>query len=134
MGQTIEQGIEERVVLDTSICIEVIKKRQRGVSISEQISDKEIFLASVGLFELLLRRTNLEAVEGLASRVNILGFDEAVARKAAEVKKELNANGTPIGLSDIFIAATAIVNGCSLATLNIKDFSRIKGLKLVRLR
>ena len=133
MGQAPEQGVEERVVLDTSVCIEVIKNRQLGISISEQILDKEIFLASVSLFELLLRRTNLLAVEELVNRVNLLGFDEKTARKAAEIAKELNASGTPIEVKDIFIAATAIANNCALATLNTKDFSKIKGLKLVRL-
>lgn len=133
MGQAPEQGIEERVVLDTSVCIEIIKKRQRGVSISNLLLTSEVFLASISLFELLLRRTNLEAVEELLRKVNLLGFDEGSARKAAEVKKELNANGTPIELSDIFIAATAMANNCALATFNVKDFSRIKGLKLVRL-
>ncbi|MBI2550540.1 type II toxin-antitoxin system VapC family toxin [Candidatus Woesearchaeota archaeon] len=133
MGQAIEQGIEKRVALDTSVCIELIKKRQRAIHVIEQISDKEIFLSSVGLFELLLRRTNLEAVEELIKRVNLLMLDEAAARKSAEIRKELNSQGTPIELRDIFIAATAMVNGCSLATLNVKDFSRIKGLKLVKI-
>ena len=75
----------ENIALDTSVCIEIIKNKQRGISISEQISGNEIFLASVGLFELLLRRTNLEAVEELASRVNLLAFDEKAARKASDI-------------------------------------------------
>ncbi|HLD97460.1 MAG TPA: type II toxin-antitoxin system VapC family toxin [Candidatus Nanoarchaeia archaeon] len=132
MGQTPGQGIAERVVLDTSVCIEIIKNRQRGISIANQLFTSEVFLASISTFELLLRRTNLGAVEELLREVNLLGFDEKSARKAAEVKKELNANGTPIGLSDIFIAAIALANGCALATLNVKDFSKIKGLKLLK--
>ena len=66
----------ENVALDTSVGIEIIKNNQNGVSVSEQISGNEIFLPSVGLFELLLRKTNLEAVEELANRVNLLAFDE----------------------------------------------------------
>ena len=124
----------ENVALDTSACIEIIKNKQRGISISEQISGNEIFLASVGMFELLLRRTNLEAIEELAGRVNLLTFDEKAARKASDIAKELSSKGKMIGSLDIFIAATALANNCALATLNVKDFSRIKGLKLVKLR
>ena len=123
----------EKIALDTSVCIEVMKNRQDGDDLVEQFLGKEIFLASVGLFELLLRHTNLEIVEKLATRVNLLTFDESAARKAAEIFKELKSNGNIIGSNDIFIAATAIVNDCALATLNVKDFSRIKGLKLVKL-
>ena len=123
----------ENVALDTSVCIDIIKNKQHGIGISEQISGNQIFLSSVGLFELLLRRTNLEAVEKLASRVNLLAFDEKAARKASEIAKELGSKGETVGSLDIFIAATAIVNNCALATLNLKDFSRIKGLKLVKI-
>ncbi len=124
----------ENVALDTSVCIEIIKNKQHGISISEQISGNEIFLASVSLFELLLRKTNLEAVGMFAARMKLLDFDEKAARKASDIAKELGSKGEAVGLLDIFIAATAIVNNCALATLNTKDFSRIKGLKLVRLR
>jgi len=37
----------------------------------------------------------------------------------------------PIELADAGIAATAIVNGCELFTLNKKDFKGIEGLKLI---
>lgn len=123
----------ENVALDTSVCVEIIKSRQLGIGIVDQISYSEIFLPSICLFELLLRRTNLEAVEGLINRVNLIGFDENAARKASDISKELQSKGNIIGTNDIFIAATAIVNNCALATLNVKDFSRIKGLKLVKI-
>lgn len=122
----------ENVALDTSVCIDIIRNKQHGIELSEQISGNQIFLPSVGLFELLLRRTNLEAVEELASRVDLLPFDEKAARKASEIAKELGSKGEPVGSLDIFIAATAIVNNCALATLNVKDFSRIRGLRLVK--
>ncbi len=122
----------ENVALDTSVCIDIIRNKQHGIELSEQISGNQIFLPSVGLFELLLRRTNLEAVEELVTRVNLLAFDEKAARKASEIAKELSGKGEPVGSLDIFIAATAIVNNCALATLNVKDFSRIRGLRLVK--
>ncbi len=123
----------EKVALDTSVCVELMKNRQRGNILVEQFSDKDIFLTSVGLFELLLRSTNLEIVEKMATRFNLLIFNEPAARKAAEIFKELKSSGNIIGSNDIFIAATAIANNCALATLNWKDFSKVKGLRLVKI-
>lgn len=123
----------ERVALDTSVCIEIMKNKQRGIDISDKIAGDELFLPSVSLFELLMRCTSMEAVEELAGRANILAFEEKAARKAGSIAKELRNKGQPIGINDVFIAATAMANDCALATLDLKDFSKIKGLKLVRL-
>lgn len=123
----------QKICLDTSVAIEVMNKKQRGIDIGETLGEREICIASVSLFELLLRKTNLEAVELFMERVELLNFDGIAARKASEIDKELEKNGTPIGFRDVFIAATALVNDCALATLNVKDFSRIKGLRLIKL-
>ncbi len=40
---------------------------------------------------------------------------------------------TPIQFADAAIAATAIINGAELYTLNKKDFEKIPGLLLYRL-
>ena len=94
----------------------------------------EAFLSSVTLFELMLRASKLEETETFVSTFEILKFDEKAARIAGQIEKDLKGRGILISREDIFIAATAIVNNCALATLNVKDFSRIKGLKLVKLQ
>ena len=52
---------------------------------------------------------------------------------ASEIKARLVAQGTPIGArdGDIFIAAHCLVNGYTLVTDNVSDFSRIGGLSIV---
>ena len=84
-------------------------------------------------FELLLRSHNLADVKELIQKTKILDFTKEAAEAASEIEKDLKGIGVLISREDIFIAATAIANDCALATLNIKDFSRIKGLKLVKL-
>ncbi len=96
--------------------------------------DAYSYLSTVTTFELFMRINNLEPVEALISEFQLLNFDEKSARKASEIALELKQKGTPIEAADLFIAATAIANNCALATLNVRDFSRIKGLKLVKLR
>ncbi len=53
--------------------------------------------------------------------------------KAIEIYIQLH-KGKQIEDDDIFIAATAIVNDCTLVTANIKHFERVEGLKLINWR
>ncbi len=59
----------------------------------------------------------------------LLPLDYAIFAKAAKIHVSLR-RGQQIEDNDIYIAATAIVNGCTLVTANDKHFSRIDGLKV----
>ena len=124
--------MEEKVCFDTSVCIEIVKNRIDKPL--ERVMNSSAFLSSVTVFELMLRTYNIDAMRLFISTFEILAFDEVAARKASELEKMLSKEGNIISREDIFIAATAMVNNCALATLNAKDFSKINGLKLVRLR
>jgi tRNA(fMet)-specific endonuclease VapC len=62
--------------------------------------------------------------------VNIVPFDAAAARSAAGIRAKLEKRGDPTGLYDVFIAASAMANNCTLVTHNQKEFERVKGLKI----
>ncbi|MBI2144765.1 type II toxin-antitoxin system VapC family toxin [Candidatus Woesearchaeota archaeon] len=124
--------IMEKICLDISVCIDLIK-RGNDEALSS-FSAAEAFLSSMTLFELRLRTRNLEEAELFISAFEILAFDKKAAEEASNIEKDLKERGALIGRQDIFIAATAMVNNCALATLKVKDFSRIKGLKLVKLQ
>ena len=123
----------ERVALDTSACIELFKGNPLIASFMQKSPSLKPCLPSVAFFELMLRTYRIEDVEAFASQAELLSFDESAARKSAEISKELGSYSEIVGSRDIFIAATAIVNGCALVTFNTKHFSRIKGLKLVKI-
>ncbi len=123
----------EQICLDTSICIELVKRNSAVVRFIEEFSEETAFLPSVTAFELLLRSHNLGDVEELIQKTRILDFTMEAAEEASNIEKDLKRRGAMISREDIFIAATALVNNCALATLNVKDFSKIKGLKLVKL-
>lgn len=53
--------------------------------------------------------------------------------KAIEIYVQLH-KGKLIEDDDIFIAATALVNDCTLVTANVKHFERVAGLKLTNWR
>jgi tRNA(fMet)-specific endonuclease VapC len=61
----------------------------------------------------------------------VLPFDEAAARAAATVRRTLEQAGSPIGPLDTLIAGTAIAHSVVLVTHNAREFSRVRGLKMV---
>ena len=62
--------------------------------------------------------------------LQILPFGEAEARTAAHTRVALEKRGEPIGPMDLLIAATALEQGAVLVTHNVKEFRRVRGLRL----
>ncbi len=73
----------------------------------------------------------LAALDQLLQPVRILPFDSQCAAQAARLRAELEAAGTPIGPHDVLIAATALRYQAPLVTRNVREFSRVPGLKWV---
>jgi len=71
-----------------------------------------------------------DRVETLLSNVLVLAFDDSVARVAAKVRAGLEEVGRPIGPHDILIAATALAAQAVLVTRNVREFSRVPGLRV----
>jgi toxin FitB len=66
-----------------------------------------------------------EMCRRLLETANLYPVDERVADKAVELKRT-----SKLKLGDAVIAATAILNGFTLATRNIHDFKAIREVKL----
>ncbi|MFZ6025365.1 MAG: type II toxin-antitoxin system VapC family toxin [Bacteroidota bacterium] len=64
-------------------------------------------------------------------RINVLPFDKDVVKQAVLINRQLKQKRKQIDLADLFIAATAIANNLSFATLNRKHFERIERLHIV---
>lgn len=64
-----------------------------------------------------------------APRVSLLSVDEETADFFALIFNQLKTQGTPIPTNDIWIAASAMRHGLSLATFD-NHFSKIAGLNL----
>lgn len=97
----------------------------------------EIALSTIVLFELevgiaksIAPRKRKAQLQEFARLVNIVPFDAAAARSAAGIRAKLEKRGVPIGPYDVLIAASAMVNNCTLVTHNQKEFGRVKGLRI----
>ena len=55
-------------------------------------------------------------------------FDDAAADEYARIRAGLERRGLPIGGNDYIIAAIGVVNGLTLITHNVGEFSRVPGL------
>ena len=127
-----------RYMLDTNILIYTLKNKPEMVQQQFEAHDGEICASSVTAMELLYGahksqavRRNLDVVEGLLGRIEILDFDVSAAEHAGQIRAELSAVGKPIGPFDVMIAGHARSRGMCLVTNNEGEFMRVSGLRLV---
>jgi predicted nucleic acid-binding protein len=79
--------------------------------------------------ELFAGNTATNLATQLLAPFRELPIDRAVAERAGRVVREFG-----LRLPDAMIAATALENGLQLSTRNVKDFDRVRGLRLRSLR
>lgn len=74
------------------------------------------------------RRTQLDGFARMVQATTVLDFDAEAADHAARIRLQLEAAGTPIGPTDVLIAAIARRHGRTLVTHNVREFARVPGL------
>lgn len=124
-------------MLDTNIVSELIRNPEgRAQSVAAEHGTPALTISSIVASELrfgYLKRGSRrleKLVEELMARVEIVSFDDAASTHYARIRNVLQSVGTPIGSVDLFIAAHARSLGLTLVTDNIREFSRVDGLKL----
>lgn len=126
------------VLVDTSVWIEYLARANEQIAeeLDELLLRGEVATAGLVLAELRhgCRRhgqvkTMLEAVEPLL----YLEVDRDDWLRAGEIAADAGGKGYPLEVADCLLAALALRNGWSVFSLN-RDFQRIPGLKLYRLR
>lgn len=126
-----------RFMLDTNILIYTVKNKPEVVRQQFEAHDSEICASSITAMELLYGahksqavRRNLDVIEGLLGRIELLDFDLSAAEHAGQIRAELAAAGNQIGPFDVMIAGHARSRGFCLVTNNESEFSRVGGLRL----
>lgn len=69
-------------------------------------------------------------VENSLARITILAYDGQASHHFANIRSTLETRGTPIGTTDLFIAAHARSLDLTLVTNNVREFSRVDDLKI----
>jgi len=127
-----------RYLLDTNICIYLIKQRPKEVlERFMQFSPKDVAISVITLFELQYgveksryKQRSEEALAKFLLPLNIIDFDRSSAMEAASIRAQLEEEGIPIGAYDLLIAGLARSRDMTLVTNNTKEFERIAGLKV----
>jgi tRNA(fMet)-specific endonuclease VapC len=124
-------------LVDTDVCIKVLKKKDRALVqrvgkqvLSIGLSDISVFELYAGAERYADRRHRISVIESFLSQVTVVPFDTTTARHAGNIRYELEHAGKLIGAYDILIAATARAKGLVLATGNVREFSRVEGLRV----
>jgi tRNA(fMet)-specific endonuclease VapC len=128
-----------RYLLDTNICIYLIKKKPLTVLQKfEAQTPGEIGVSTITVAELQFSvhksqypAQNQRALEQFFIPLAIVEFDYLAAVAYGRVRAPLEQQGTPIGSLDLLIAAQALSLDITLVTNNIREFSRVPSLKLV---
>lgn len=128
-----------RRILDTNVCIDVLRGRKKGVDRLAACRPQDCFISAITEFELFQgadrapvahREDERVKVSILIASLQVLTFDSACARIAAGLNAGLLNQGTPVSITDVFIAATGLRHQWTVITNNTKDFRRIDGLPL----
>lgn len=123
------------VLVDTSILVDA---ERRGRPLDEAAGDEDRAISVISASELLhgvhraaddhIRARRLAFVEHVLDNLRPVPITAQVARVHAELWARLEQAGTSIGAHDLWIAATALAHGFSVATSNQRDFDRVPGL------
>ena len=76
------------------------------------------------------KKANQEAVDALVRHLRVLEWSQDAAWHYAEIRADLKKKGSMIGANDLMIAAHARSLAAIVVTNNVKDFERVKGLKV----
>lgn len=123
-------------LLDSSACIPVLRNRSGLDKLPDPaLTGIPVIVAAelwTGVKKNLKTHPHHAArLEAFLSLFHLPDFDLAAALHYAEIRASLEAKGRSIGPHDLLIAAQARSLGATLVTANVREFKRVKGLKVL---
>jgi len=127
----------KKYLLDTNVIVDLLRGKS---SIDDYILEKGAAISVITLSELYYganKSNNLEKhlnqIENITSDfdLDLVDFDKKASNIYGKIKSDLEKKGQRLEDIDLFIASTAISEGFTLVTNNIKHFKRIKNCTLI---
>ncbi len=124
--------------LDTNIIIYFLK----GLHITnrdtlQRLNPNNVKIPSIVKAELLygadksnLKVQNTLEIKQFLEPFEVISFDDNCTITYSLIRASLESKGSIIGPNDIIIASTVLANNGTLVTHNVKEFMRIKNLKI----
>jgi len=121
------------VIIDTNIIIDFLRQKEKEtilVGLVENLGKRNLAISIITVQEMyggksaaLVKEEGI--IKALFGSLEILPYNFETAKLAGEITRNNQTS-----FADAAIAATSIFYGAQLATLNFKDFEKIKGLEL----
>lgn len=127
-----------KYLLDTNICIYIIKKKPEGV-IKRFLKMKpdSVAISSITVSELYYgvakssrHDENTVALEQFLLPLTVINFNKEDSISYGNLRAELERKGKLIGAMDMLIAAQALSRDLILVTNNEREFKKIDGLSI----
>jgi tRNA(fMet)-specific endonuclease VapC len=127
-----------KYMLDTNICIYIIKKKPiQVIQVIQKKKIGDICISTITLAELQygVEKSSNKVINQLAltaflAPIEIINFNDKAARHFGSIRAHPESIGKIIGPFDIQIAAHALSEDLILVTNNTKEFERVPGLKI----
>lgn len=125
-----------KYLLDTNICIYIIKKKPEiALKKVQTLATNDLCVSSITVAELRYgveksqhAAQNREALELFLMPLVIMPFNKDAAISYGKIRAGLEAKGQPIGSLDTLIVAHALSLGFTIVTNNTREFERVPGL------
>ena len=126
-----------RFMLDTNIISDMVRN-PRGASAKRGKAEGQVALCTSAITACELRfgarkrgsPALSERIGSFLSRIPVMPLEPPVDETYGRVRLGLEKAGTPIGPYDMLIAAHALSLGLVLVTDNVREFSRVEGLRM----
>jgi tRNA(fMet)-specific endonuclease VapC len=125
-------------LLDTNIVSYWMRGDKGVIGRIKEHSPADLALSAITLAEILYgiekspvkKKERRLKIERIALLLDLYPFGESAAGRYAVIRAQLEKKGTPISERDTQIAAIAMANRLTVVTHNVKEFNRIRELKV----
>jgi tRNA(fMet)-specific endonuclease VapC len=126
-----------RYLLDTNIVSDLLRNPRGPVfeRIAE-VGEAAVCTSVIVTAELRFGATKsgssklIDRVDLILSALEILPLKQPADRHYGEIRHDLARQGQPIGPNDLLIAAHALSLNLTVVTANVREFSRVPGLRI----
>jgi tRNA(fMet)-specific endonuclease VapC len=127
-----------KYLLDTNACVDYLSGRHPSVIARLQHRGPgDLGLSTVVVAELRYgadrsarAKENHARIDVLVAEIPPVEFDLESASAYGRLRTRLEAKGTPIGPNDMLIAAQGLAHNLVVVTDNVREFRRVRGLKV----
>ena len=128
--------VEKKFLLDTNICISLLKNQYGIREKIIEVEPKNCFISEITIAELYYgaskssnKNERIKDVEFIATKFDVLPIFPAL-EVFGNIKTKLESDGNRIDDFDILIGSTALVNNLVMVTDNVKHLERLPDIQI----